>query len=308
MQSASKIKDITGTNNLAGNNLLELLIFQLRNSKTNKLQSFGINVFKVKEVMETPEISQTPNPVHGMLGIINLRGQMCSVIDLTGYLGLDTEIKQRDLLIITEYNNLIQAFCIDKIDKIVRKDWTTINPPPAAIGKGHITAITDVENSLISIIDVESILMSINPEIFDEHFNEIKKVNNKNKLVYFCDDSTTAINLISKTFDTMNISYKFSKDGDQALKDLLTMADQYGDDLYKHLSLILTDIEMPALDGFTLTKTIKEDKRFNNIPIIIQSSLTGNSNKLLATKIGADGYVDKFNPVKLSQIIAEHIK
>lgn len=172
----NKFKEIEERTNLAGNNKLELLIFQLKNKKNEKLQSFAINVFKVREVMLTPDITPVPHQAHGVVGIVSLRGKICTVIDLTGYLKLDDEIKTRKMLVVTEYNNTLQGFLIDDIKNIVRKNLEDIKSPPQLVSNGYVTAVTKIEDDIISVLDVESILININPEAIQDKFDSVKKI------------------------------------------------------------------------------------------------------------------------------------
>ena len=308
MSNAGYFENVEETANLAGSNKLELLIFELFDEATQTYSSYGINVFKVREVMETPELLRLPNcQGTGMVGILRLRGQIVPMIDLPFFMGMEQK-DRRDCLIITEYNNHVQGFLVDRIDNIVRLDWNLIKPAPAALGGNLVTAIAEIEDRLIMIVDVETILLRINPS---EHDAELKSVDGvkskKTHLVYFAEDSKTAQGLIISTLEKMGVSYRSSENGRHAYEALMAMADEHGTDLKNHLTVILTDIEMPEMDGFTLIKLIKQDRRFDGIPVLIQSSLSGESNHELGRKVQADGYINKFNPVRLAQSLAAYM-
>ncbi|NLY27888.1 MAG: chemotaxis protein CheV [Alcaligenaceae bacterium] len=297
------------TTNLAGSNKLELLVFELYDEKTDSYQSYGINVFKVREVMKTPDLTSLPNSENtGVVGMLRLRGQVVSMIDLPFFMGSEQK-GHRDCLIITEYNNNVQGFLVDRIDNIVRLDWNLIKPAPQIMNSNLITSIAEVEDKLVMIVDVETIMSRINPAEHDEEFKAVDTVKYKKQpLVYFAEDSKTAQGLIVSTLNKMGVPYRSSENGRDAYEKLMAMADQYGKDLKNHLTVILTDIEMPEMDGFTLTKLIREDKRFDGIPVLIQSSLSGESNREFGKKVRADGYIDKFNPVKLAEEINKYLE
>ena len=300
---------VNETTNLAGSNKLELLIFELFDDDTKTYSAYGINVFKVREVMETPALTQLPNTGGtGMVGMLRLRGSIIPMIDLPFFMGMPQK-DRRDCLIITEYNNHIQGFLVDRIDDIVRLDWDLVKPAPAAMGGKLVTAVAEVGERLVMIVDVEASLSRINPTEHDSELNEVNKLDTeKSHLVYFAEDSKTAQGLIMSTLEKMGVAYRSAENGRDAYNALLAMADEHGKNLKDHLTVILTDLEMPEMDGFTLVKLIKEDRRFDGIPVFIQSSLSGDSNRELGRKVGADGYIDKFNPVKLAATIGAYMK
>lgn len=306
--SSGYFDSVHETTNLAGSNKLELLVFELYDDKTESYQSYGINVFKVREVMKTPELTSMPNAENtGVVGMLRLRGQVVSMIDLPFFMGAEQK-GHRDCLIITEYNNNVQGFLVDRIDNIVRLDWNLIKPAPQIMNSNLITAIAEVEDRLVMIIDVETIMSRINPAEHDEEFKAVDTAKmKKNALVYFAEDSKTAQGLIISTLNKMGVPYRSSENGRDAYEKLMAMAEQHGSDLKNHLTVILTDIEMPEMDGFTLTRLIREDKRFDGIPVLIQSSLSGSSNREFGRKVRADGYIDKFNPVKLAEEIGKYL-
>ncbi len=308
MSTDGYFEGVEETANLAGSNKLELLIFELFDEATQAYTSYGINVFKVREVMETPELMRLPNcEGTGLVGILRLRGQIVPMIDLPFFMGMEQK-NRRSCLIITEYNNHVQGFLVDRIDNIVRLDWNLIKPAPAAMGSNLVTAIAEVEDRLVMIVDVETILARIHPTEHDEELKTVDEVKaSRSHLVYFAEDSKTAQGLIVSTLEKMGVPYRSSENGRDAYENLIAMADEHGKDLKNHLTVILTDIEMPEMDGFTLIRLIKEDRRFDGIPVLIQSSLSGESNRELGRKVKADGYIDKFNPVKLAQALAAYM-
>ena len=172
-----------------------------------------------------------------------------------------------------------------------------------------LTAITEVDGKLVSILDVENIIANLMDKKYQDSIENVEVViKNKEHFIYFADDSKTARDLITKTLDKMQVKYKYAENGQEAYDYLMNLAKIHGDKLKNHLSLIFTDIEMPEMDGFTLVKKLKEDKRFEGIPILMHSSLTGGSNKKLGENMGVDDYIDKFNPINLSNKLQKYLK
>ena len=308
MSTSEFFDSVNATTNLAGTNKMELLIFELLDEHSGQYCSYGINVFKVREIMETPQLTGIPNNDRtGVVGMLRLRGDVISILDLPFFMGLEQK-HRRDCLIVTEYSGHTQGFLVDRINNIVRLDWSAIKPVPMDMGSKLITAVAEVEDQLVLIVDVEAILMQVNPSEYAQDIQNLDPIDvDPNRMVYFAEDSKTAHGLICATLEKLGINYRAALNGRQAYDGLIALADQHGDQLNKHLGLVLTDLEMPEMDGFTLIKTLKADPRFNGIPMLIQSSLTGDSNRELGKKVNADGFIDKFNPAKLAQAISQHM-
>lgn len=291
---------------LAGSNKMELLLFSLGGAEV-----FGINVFKVREVCETMPITQTPNMPHGVEGIISLRGSILPVIDLAVTVGMSNEAPRTKLLI-TEFSSHTQAFLVADVDRIVRVDWDQVKSPQSmpANALSFITALTELpDGKLVSILDVEQILGNV---MGDEKVpTDIESVGQEHKVtVFFADDSSLARKRIAEVLEQMGLPYQNAVNGAEAwekLKSLASRAEQEGSSLRKQVGLILVDAEMPEMDGYVLTRNIKADKRFDNIPVVMHSSLSSVANKKLGQQVGVDAYVAKFRPSELAETIVSQL-
>ncbi len=306
------LKSIDARTKLAGTNKLEILMFSLgRDMRTNREETFGINVFKVREVMHIPAITRAPEMPSSVEGMVSLRGALVPVIDLAKYVGMATDCKP-EIMIVTEYNGHTQGFLVKSVDNILRLDWSAMRVPPAMLMAemgGMVTAITELKDKrLVMLLDVEKVLADTGQFDSDELiFKSVQPLGKENRTVFFADDSSVARNQIAKTLDAMQVKHVSAINGRQAWVELAKMAD-YAESanipLKNLLQVILTDVEMPEMDGYMLTRQIKADKRFNGIPVIMHSSLSSSSNQQLGKSVGVDEYVPKFEPKKLSQTLA----
>ena len=308
---AEFLRSVDARTKLAGRNKLEVLLFTLGlDSRTGREETFGINVFKVREVMRLPEITHAPDTPEAIEGMVSLRGSIVPVISLPKYCRIDTETSPK-ILIITEYNRHVQGFLVHAVDSIVRLDWEDVKvPPPIMIGDraGLVTAVTELEDGrLVMVMDVEQVLADIASFYSDDTvYEEISQQpleTLQNLRVLFADDSVVARRQIRRTLESMRIAYVETTNGVEAwtrLQELAEAARAEGTPLSTQLSAVLTDIEMPEMDGYVLTQRIKEDARFQGIPVIMHSSLSGVANQVLGTGVGADDYVSKFDPRELA--------
>ncbi|WP_157669995.1 chemotaxis protein [Chitinibacter sp. GC72] len=309
------LKNIDARTKLAGTNKLEILLFTLGlDQRSGRRETFGINVFKVREVMRTPEITQAPDMPSSVEGMVSLRGSLVPVIDLARYAGIQTESRP-EIMIVSEYNGHTQGFLVEAVDTILRLDWSVMRVPPDMLTMqmgGLVTAVTELDNGkLVMMLDVEKVLAETT-----QHSNRVDTstvVQNQkviNKTVFFADDSLVARSQIEQTLDAMNIRHLHAINGKRAWEELLLIAQSaeiQGLMVKDMIQLVLTDVEMPEMDGYMLTKQIKSDPRFVGIPVLMHSSLSGLSNQKLGQSVGVDGYVAKFEPHKLSQSIANFL-
>ncbi|GAB1231617.1 chemotaxis protein [Ferrigenium sp. UT5] len=306
------LKNIDARTKLAGTNKLEILMFSLgKDLRTGREETFGINVFKVREVMRIPEITRAPEMPAAVEGMVSLRGALVPVIDLAKYIGMEPD-GQPGIMIVTEYNGYTQGFLVRAVDNILRLDWSAMRVPPemlvAELG-GLVTAITELKDKrLVMMLDVEKVLAETGHFGSDEMiFKAVRHLGKENRTVFFADDSSVARNQIARTLEAMGVKSISAINGRRAWEELSRMAD-YADSsntpLREMVQVILTDVEMPEMDGYMLTRKIKADKRFNGIPVLMHSSLSSSSNQQLGKAVGVDEYVPKFEPQKLSQTLA----
>ena len=306
--------NIEARTRLAGTNKLEILLFSLgHDTRTGRKETFGINVFKVREVMRTPEITAAPEMPDCVEGMVSLRGTLVPVVDLAKYVGIDPKTP-RGIMIVTEYNGHTQGFLVEAVDTILRLDWAQMRVPPemltAKMG-GLVTAITELpDNRLVMMLDVEKVLSET--AHYDEAilFNGIEPVADDDRMVVFADDSAVARGQIERTLNVLGIPFIGAINGRRAVEELqkiATHATSTGRTVRELVSVILTDVEMPEMDGYILTKTIKSDSRFSGIPIVMHSSLSGMSNQTLGKSVGVDEYVSKFEPQRLAATLRRMI-
>jgi two-component system chemotaxis response regulator CheV len=312
---SSLIKEVDARTGLAGTNQMELLLFHVGTSEV-----FGINVFKVREVMKFPTLTRLPEADPRVEGMANIRGTTVPVIGLTQIItglisGQSSELSEgQGKLIVTEYNTSLQAFHVAGVDRILRLSWTQIKSPPPLVRnntKGAVTAVAMLDDGrMVLILDVEKILAEMSPKTDEEVFAGMElRPEVKNKRVLFADDSAVARTQIRKTLERLGISYVQTTTGQEAWDRLLEIADKaasLGKSVRDEVQMVLSDIEMPDMDGFSLTKHIRADPRFMEMPVILHSSLTGTCNKEKGKAVGASGYVTKFDPKVLGDIIARH--
>ena len=308
------LKNIDARTKLAGTNKLEILLFFLGvDQRTGRRETYGINVFKVREVMRTPVITAAPDMPPSVEGMVSLRGALVPVIDLAKYSGITAETP-REIMIVTEYNGHTQGFLVEGVDTILRLDWSKMRVPPEMLTAqtcGLVTAVTELEDGrLVMMMDVEKVLSettSIDNEIM---FRGVVALDRPDAIVFYCDDSSVARKQIEKTLNVMGVKGISAVNGRSMWEEMektAAYAQSVGQPVSKFINLVLTDIEMPEMDGYILTKRIKSDPRFNGIPVIMHSSLSGMSNQKLGLSVGVDEYVPKFEPQRLSETLARRL-
>lgn len=292
---------------LVGENRLELLLFHLSGE-----QLFGINVFKVREVIVCPKLNDMPGRHPLVRGVARLRFGTIPIIDI----GLATErqaieITEDSYVVVTEYNGHIQGFLVDHVERIVNLNWNDIMPPPAEAGQDHyLTAVTQLNGRMVEILDVERILAKISP-IQDQVSLSIIEQSNRElaaqQTVLIVDDSRVARNQVTRCLETIGVQVKSFKNGGEAWTHLLQLADQ-GINPAQHYLMLVSDIEMPEMDGYTLTSNIRQHSGMKGMRIILHSSLSGGFNKAMVSKVGADDFIAKFDPDVLAMEVVNQVK
>jgi two-component system chemotaxis response regulator CheV len=311
---ANFIKSVDDRTRLAGTNRLEVLLFSLgKDVHTERDETFGVNVFKVREVMLVPEITHAPDMPDSVEGMVSLRGNMIPVINLPKFCGVQTD-EDPGILIVTEYNKNVQGFLVHSVDTIERLAWEDVKVPPPMMTQRHgglVTAVTELKDGrLVMIMDVEMVLAQTSGFGESEDlFSGIERVNNEDLTLLFADDSVVARDQIVRTLNHMGIKYISTNNGSEAwnkLREIADRAESSGGCASDLVTAVLTDVEMPEMDGYVLTKKIKEDGRFSGIPVIMHSSLSADANQELGKGMGADAYVPKFEPTELSAKLREY--
>lgn len=299
---------------LVGQNRLELLLFSL----PGRNQRFGINVFKVREVLQCPRLTVMPKIHRYVRGVAHIRGQTISVIDLSMAIGgRAVDNLDNSFVIIAEYNRSVQGFLVEGVEKIINMDWSKILPPPQGMGKiNYLTAVTQVDDKLVEILDVEKILDEISPVLTDVNDDIVQEVQadieqklqesgqeNIKRKVMVADDSSVARKQVERALKTLGLEAVLATNGQEAF-DILKEMSKEGS-IYDQIGLLISDIEMPEMDGYTLTAKLRNEPELNKLKIILHTSLSGVFNQAMVKKVGADNFIAKFNPDDLAKAVKE---
>jgi len=301
--NSNVLQEIDERSKLAGSNKFELLLFRLGEHLGGGNEVFGINVFKVREALSMPVITAMPGAPKHVLGVANIRGQIVPVIDLPALVGCTP--KALNILIVTEYERSVQGFAVEEVEEIVRLEWSRVLSAEANAVGGMVTSIArlDVETDktrLALVLDVEKVLRDVLPSRVQEvDAAQVGQGLNlrPGSVILAADDSFVARSQIEKVLQALHAPFVMVKTGKEAwdkLQALALEAKAEGKTASDKVAAVLTDLEMPEMDGFTLTRKIKEDDRFKAIPVVVHSSLTGQANQEHARNVGAEGYVGKF--------------
>ena len=292
---------------LVGQNRLELLLFRLDGP-----QLYGINVFKVREVLQCPKLTMMPKSHPVVCGVASIRGATIPILDLAMATGSGAlQDQSSPFVIITEYNTKTQGFLVRSVERIVNMNWEDIHPPPKGAGRDHyLTAVTRLDEQLVEIIDVEKVLAEVSPtpEAISQGVVDVETQAKALSLrVLTVDDSSVARKQVARCLQTVGVEVVSLNDGRQALDYLRKMVNE-GKDPSEEFLMMISDIEMPEMDGYTLTAEIRNDPRMKNLHIILHTSLSGVFNQAMVKKVGADDFLAKFRPDDLASRVVDRIK
>ncbi|MFV1873832.1 MAG: chemotaxis protein [Oleiphilus sp.] len=292
---------------LVGENRLEILLFKLSGRQT-----FAINVFKVQEVLNLPNLTQMPHRHPYIAGVTHFRGQTLPVINLSQAIGMRAlEVNKNSIIIVTEYNRTVQAFLVAGIEQIINLNWADILPPPRAAGRAHyLTAITQYQNQMVEIIDVEKVLAEISPYSTDvsDSLLDHELINTvKGRFVLVVDDSPIAITQAKGTLEKIGLDVVTATNGKKAFNFLKSLL-QESPEKIKDCLMVLTDAEMPEMDGYRLTKEIRQDERLKHLHVIMHTSLSGSFNLAMSQRVGCNKLLSKFQPDELAEAVLEYIR
>ncbi len=304
-----------------GSNELELVDFRLyKKEKDGSIYEgvYGINVAKVREIIKMPELTELPGSEDYIEGIFDLRGVVVPVVDLAKWMGItvpseeEAPIKKR--VIITEFNNILIGFIVHDAKRIRRISWADIEPASFGVGQGKldkskITGITRIENGeILLILDLESIVEEMG--FFEANLEaaDLDSIEKFDGLVLLVDDSATARRIEKDALGKMGFDIVEARNGEEGLQKLEELYSIYGNNLKNKLRLILSDIEMPKMDGYHMAAKIHADNRFKDIPLIFSSSISDAFSDIRGKEVGAEGYLVKFNSDKFYTEIANILK
>ncbi len=304
---AGVLDSVNQRTNLVGENRLEILMFRLAGR-----QLFAINVFKVQEVLQLPKLTQIPQRHSYVCGVVNIRGQTIPVIDLSSAIGMRAIVPEAtSTIIVTEYNRSVQAFLVGGVERILNLNWEAVMPPPNGAGRAHyLTAITKVDNEIVEVIDVEKVLaeiMPMNNRITAEKLVDPVMESAQGREVLLVDDSGVAMSHLKEIMSQLGLQCHCATDGLKALKLLKLWADS-GVNVGEKLLMVITDAEMPEMDGYRLTTEIRTDPRLKDLYVMLHTSLSGSFNESMVKKVGCDNFLSKFQPDKLVDIVLERLK
>jgi two-component system, chemotaxis family, chemotaxis protein CheV len=287
---------------LAGHNRVAMLLFRLGDR-----QAFGINVFKVREVLRRPRLERMPSMHELVSGSFDYRGQTIPVVDLAAAMGYpplaDVDTAH---LIVTEFSRSVQGFLVSDVDRIVHVDGGQMAAPPPALGYGsRVNAVTRLDGDLLAIVDVEQVLAAVNPqqvEISDKLQQAAHGHHGDKRRILVVDDSLVARTQLADLFRKLDLECVVAKDGSEGLDMLRTMA---MGPAAEQVSLVVSDIEMPSMDGYALTRAIREDAQLRGLRVLLHSSLSGVFNEAMVARVGADRFIAKFQPEVLANAVLE---
>jgi two-component system chemotaxis response regulator CheV len=291
---------------LAGHNRLELLLFRLGGR-----QQFGINVFKVQEVIQCPPLTKMPNANSVIRGVANMRGKTISVMDLAQAIGMRPVQDIKDaFIVIAEYNRTTQGFLVSSVDRIINMNWDDIMAPPKATGRSsYLTAVTKVDNELVEIIDVEQVMSEVTGsmvEVSESVVDDAPQTTTGVKRIMVADDSVVARNQVKRTLEQIGFEAVLAKSGKDALNQMQAMAAQ--GPISEQLALVISDIEMPEMDGYTLTTELRKDPDLKDLYIMLHTSLSGVFNNAMVEKVGANRFIAKFDADELATSVMQAIE
>ncbi len=303
---ASVLDSVNQRTQLVGKNRLELLLFRL-----NGEQIYGVNVFKVREVIQCPKLTAMPRLRQGVVGVAHIRGHALPVLDLSVTMGRQRiRDTQNAFVIVTEYNNQVLGYLVDKVERIINTNWEAIHAPPKGAGKdNYLTAVTDLDGQLIEILDVEKILAEVAPgddSLTTDVAEQIKNASHEQQEVFIVDDSVVARKQLERCLTELGMEVVSKKNGREAWDYLKGLADE-GVDISEKFLLLISDIEMPEMDGYTLTSSIRSNENMKGAYIMLHTSLSGVFNKAMVDKVGADDFLAKFQPDQLAERVRNRL-
>lgn len=308
-------QEVDERTNLIASNKFELLLFRLGGAGGSGAgdepgrELYGINVFKIREIIAMPEVTPIAQSAPYMMGVVNLRGEILPVVDLPGIVGCTP--KALNILLVTEFARTKQCFAVESVEEIVRLDWSQVHPATGTHATNMITSIAQLDagdgnTRLIQVLDVETIMQQLTPAEEKPVTRDDRISLRPGTVILAADDSVIARTLIEKGLTDMGLPFVMTKNGKEAWDKLLEMAaaaEKAGGTVTDKVALVLTDLEMPEMDGFSLTRNIKSNERLKSLPVLIHSSLSGSANEAHVRSAGANAYVAKFSADELAATI-----
>jgi len=303
-----------------GTNELELVDFRIFKEENGEVYEgiYGINVSKVREIIKYPKLTELPGVPDFIEGIFDLRGVVIPVVDLAKWMGIKTpeNISIQPRVIIAEFNNVLIGFVVHEAKRIRRISWSDIEPASFVSGHGvldksKITGVTRIENNeVLLILDLESVVEELG--FYEPDVDTDIQIESFSGMALILDDSSTARKIVKDAMSKMGFSVIEAKDGQEGLEKLEELYNIYGDQVRDELKIIISDVEMPLMDGFNFAAKVKDDPRFSNIPIVFNSSISDHFSEQRGKDAGGEGYLVKFDAnifySEVAKIVRSHIK
>ncbi len=302
---------------LVGSNEMELVDFRIYKQEGEVVYEgiYGVNVAKVREIINIPKLTELPGSPDYVDGIFDLRGIVIPVVNLAKWMGIkmpdSKNVKPR--VIITEFNNILIGFIVHEAKRIRRINWKDIETASfsarsgGAFDKTKITGVTKIENGdVLLVLDLEAIVQELG--LFDEGMEYFENMEKYSGVALILDDSQTARKIVKETMSKMGFTVVEAKDGEDGLAKLEELARQYGKTLKDNLKIIISDVEMPKMDGFHFASRVKHDERFKYVPIVFNSSISDDFSDLRGAKAGGEAYLVKFDANKFHDEVSRVLK
>jgi len=303
-----------------GSNEMELVDFRIFNNGEDGVYEgiYGINVSKVREIIRVPKLTELPGTPDFIEGIFDLRDVVIPVVNLAKWMGITPpEGGEKDFrIVITEFNNVLIGFIVHEAKRIRRINWSDIEPATFTSGSGtldgsKITGVTKIEgDSVLLILDLESVVQDLG--LYEPDVDTIpQELDTFSGIALILDDSSTARKIVKDALSKMGFQVVEAIDGQEGLEKLDELYSLYEDSISEHLKLILSDVEMPRMDGFHFAANVKEDSRFKNVPIIFNSSISDHFSEIRGKEAGAEAYLVKFEAStfydEVSRVVRAHM-
>ena len=304
-----------------GSNEMELVDFRILNQQEDEVYEgiYGINVSKVREIIRVPFLTELPGTPEFIEGIFDLRDVVIPVVNLAKWMGITEPegLENSSRVIITEFNNVLIGFVVHEAKRIRRISWSDIEPATfmsnsSSIDGNKITGVTKIEgDNVLLILDLESVVQDLG--LYSPDVDNIpQELETFSGLALVLDDSSTARKIVKEALIKMGFQVVEAMDGQDGLEKLEALHNTYGDSIANHLKLIISDVEMPRMDGFHFAANVKEDGRYTNIPIVFNSSISDHFSEGRGLEAGGEAYLVKFEASsfydEVARVVRAHMK
>ena len=304
-----------------GSNEMELVDFRIIKQEANSVYEgiYGINVSKVREIIRIPELTELPGTPEFIEGIFDLRDVVIPVVNLARWMGITEpeDVQKNSRIIITEFNNVLIGFIVHEAKRIRRISWSEIEPATFISGSdgldaSKITGVTKIEDdNVLLILDLESVVQDLG--LYSPDVDNIpQELETFSGIALILDDSSTARKIVKEALIKMGFHVVEAMDGEEGIAKLNELYGTYGDDIGAHLKIIISDVEMPRMDGFHFASHVKDDGRFSDIPIVFNSSISDHFSEGRGIEAGGEAYLVKFEASsfynEVARVVREHMK